>query len=128
MCLARISAPKDDGMTVLMLHRITPSTVLSPCLNGKKSRIPGTRSGGEVMPWKKFLIFSWRLCRLSSRRVCSRTSAHLTARMTERSVAAATASSSSHVMVATGEASMAPSLTSLSIDALRRLRAKSSIY
>ena len=62
------------------------------------------------MPWKPSSIFLWRFCRFSPRRVCSWTSAHVTARMSPRLVAAVTASfssrsadmSGSHVMVASG--------------------------
>ena len=65
------------------------------------------------MPWKSSSIFVWRFCRLSSRRVCSRTSAQVTTRMSPRLVAAATASfssrsiyvSGSHVLVLSGRRS-----------------------
>ena len=108
--MSRISALSGDGITVLLLYKITPSIVLSPSLNWKNSRIPGARSNREVMPWKPSSIFFWRFCRFSSRRACSRTSAHVTARMSPRLVAAATTSfssrsadvSGSHVMVASG--------------------------
>ena len=108
--MSRIRALSGDGITVLLLYKITPSTVLSPSLNWKNSRIPGASSNREVMPWKPSSIFFRRFCSFSLRRVCSRTSAHITARMSSRLVAAATASvscrsadvSGSYVMVASG--------------------------
>ena len=108
--MSRISALSGDGITVLLLYRNTPSTVLSPSLNWKNTRMPEARSNREVMPWKPSSIFFLRFCRFSSRRMCSRTSTHVTARMSPRFVAAATASvssrsadvSGSHVMEASG--------------------------
>ena len=55
--MSRISALSGDGITVPLLYRITPSTVLSPSLNWKSSRKTGAKSKREVMPWKPSSIF-----------------------------------------------------------------------
>ena len=106
--VSRISALSGDEITVPLLDRITSSTVLNPSLNSRNSSTPGSRTNREGMPRKLSSIFSRRFCRTSSRRVCSRISAHVTAWMSPRSVAAETASFSSrsadlpgyHVMMA----------------------------
>ena len=104
----RFSPGSQAGDTLMQCGLVL--LLVSASLNWKNSGIPGARSNREVMPWKPSWICFRIFCRFSSRRVCSWTSDHVTAQMSPRLVAAATASfssrsadmSGSHVMVASG--------------------------